>query len=237
MGRNRRILILSCLPVSVALAGCSLPGDGSSSNDDQGVSAEIASGVTQAATNNGATDPGPRVGAAGAGAPLTAQPIDPDSIAAQTEAGAACFRGSQPGMKQLCERVVIRFQEFDSVGGSTVSTGLPGFIPAGTVEAGTGLGPTFNGAGCQVCHSQPGVLGSGVGPTSPQFPGQANPQVALATLDGARNTVPSFITSTGPIREARFKSDSGVHDLYTIAGRGDATGCNALQPDFAAAVR
>jgi CxxC motif-containing protein (DUF1111 family) len=77
-------------------------------------------------------------------------------------------------------------------------------------------------------------LGAGVAPSSPQFPGTPNPQVAIATLDGAKNTVPSFITATGPIREARFKSDGGVHDLYTIAGRSDASGCNAQQPPFAA---
>src|SRR5271154_810659 len=170
---------------------------------------------TAAVTNKGATDPGPRAGAAGAGAPLTAQPIDPDSATAQAQAGVACFPGLQPGMKHLCEQAVIRFQEIDSVFGSQVSTGIPGFIAAGTVETGTGVGPTFNNVGCQVCHSQPGVLGAGVGTASPQFPGQTNPQVAIATLDGARNTVPSFITATGPIREARFKSDSGVHGLYT----------------------
>jgi hypothetical protein len=31
-----------------------------------------------------------------------------------------------------------------------------------------------------------------------------NPQVALANLDGATNTAPSFITPDGPVREARF---------------------------------
>jgi CxxC motif-containing protein (DUF1111 family) len=56
--------------------------------------------------------------------------------------------------------------------------------------------------------------------------------VALAKLDGATNTVPSFITVNGPVREARFVSDGGVHDLYTIAGRSDAHGCNLAQPDF-----
>jgi CxxC motif-containing protein (DUF1111 family) len=57
--------------------------------------------------------------------------------------------------------------------------------------------------------------------------------VVQASLDGARNTVPSFITASGPVREARFKSDGGVHDLFTIAGRSDAVGCNLAQPDFA----
>ena len=70
-----------------------------------------------------------------------------------------------------------------------------------------------------------------------------NPQVLLATLDGATNTVPSFITADGPVREARFIKnsngtlDGGVHALYTITGRSDAPGCNLAQPDFATAHR
>ena len=66
-----------------------------------------------------------------------------------------------------------------------------------------------------------------------------NPQVALANLDGANNTVPSFITANGPVREARFirssngSLDGGVHGLYTIAGRSDAPGCALAQPNFA----
>jgi CxxC motif-containing protein (DUF1111 family) len=61
-------------------------------------------------------------------------------------------------------------------------------------------------------------------------------------LDGAHNTVPSFITTNGPVREARFINnpdgtpDGGVHDLFTIAGRSDAGSCNLAQPAFAAAV-
>jgi CxxC motif-containing protein (DUF1111 family) len=76
---------------------------------------------------------------------------------------------------------------------------------------------------------------------SPQNP-IANPQVALATLDSATNTVPSFITTDGPMREARFIStstgaaDGGVHDLYSIQGRSDASGCILAQPDFATAI-
>jgi mono/diheme cytochrome c family protein len=66
--------------------------------------------------------------------------------------------------------------------------------------------------------------------------------VALATLDGAHNTVPSFITANGPVREARFVTnpdgtpDGGVHDLFTIAGRSDAGSCTLAQPNFAAQV-
>ena len=80
-----------------------------------------------------------------------------------------------------------------------------------------------------------------MGGTSPAI----NPEVAVATLDGAQNRVPSFITLNGPVREARFVNassgdkqaahgngeqgrevlDGGVHHLYTITGRIDAPGC------------
>ncbi|HTS37371.1 MAG TPA: di-heme oxidoredictase family protein [Candidatus Solibacter sp.] len=120
-----------------------------------------------------------------------------------------------------------RFTEVDSV--------------SGTIEEGSGLGPTFNGNSCAQCHAQPAIGGSSPGQNSPQNP-VPNPQVALATLDGAVNTVPSFITANGPVREARFVAtdptnlysalDGGVHDLYTIQGRTDAPGCVLAQPNF-----
>jgi CxxC motif-containing protein (DUF1111 family) len=65
-----------------------------------------------------------------------------------------------------------------------------------------------------------------------------NPQVALATAEGANNTVPSFISANGPVREARFVKnadgtpDGGVHALFTIAARSDAPGCKLAQPRF-----
>ena len=120
------------------------------------------------------------------------------------------------------------FMEIDSVSGAI------------TNEAGSGLGPTFNGNSCAQCHAQPAIGGSSPGQKSPQN-SVANPQIALATLDGATNTVPSFITADGPMREARFvmaitqagaTPDGGVHGLYTIAGRSDAKGCTLAQPDF-----
>ena len=106
-------------------------------------------------------------------------------------------------------------------------------------ESGTGLGPIFNANSCATCHAEPAMGGSSPGMNSPQHPAP-NPQIALATLDGAHNTVPPFITANGPVREARFvrnpdgSSDGGVHDLYTIAGRTDAQGCSLAQPAFAA---
>lgn len=96
-----------------------------------------------------------------------------------------------------------------------------------------GLGPRFNMDSCGGCHAFPATGGSAPA---------TNPQIAVATLNGATNTIPSFISSSGPVREARFvknsdgTADGGVHDLFTIAGRSDAVGCNLTQPDFATAV-
>jgi CxxC motif-containing protein (DUF1111 family) len=102
------------------------------------------------------------------------------------------------------------FNEVDSVTGSVSNTGV-------------GLGPRFNLDSCGGCHAQPAAGGS-----SPSV----NPQVAVATKMGATNIVPSFITLGGPVREVRFKADGGVHDIYTISGRTDASGCTIAQPDF-----
>jgi CxxC motif-containing protein (DUF1111 family) len=94
-----------------------------------------------------------------------------------------------------------------------------------------GLGPTFNSDSCVSCHSQPAMGGSS--PSATIFPKIGpNPQVAVATENGATNLVPFFVTADGPVREARFPSDGGVHDLFTIAGRKDAPGCALAQPDF-----
>lgn len=101
--------------------------------------------------------------------------------------------------------------------------------PPGTGNG--GLGPGFNALACGDCHSQPATLG-----TSPAM----NPQIAAAKAMGATNKIPSFISSKGPVREARFVKkadgtpDGGVHNLFTITGRTDAPGCNLPQPDFAA---
>jgi CxxC motif-containing protein (DUF1111 family) len=95
----------------------------------------------------------------------------------------------------------------------------------------SGLGPGFNELSCASCHIFPAVGGSS--PTT-------NPQVTDANVDGATNVIPSFVTATGPIREARFvlnadgTPDGGVHDLFSIQGRSDAQGCVYPQPNFAA---
>jgi len=97
-----------------------------------------------------------------------------------------------------------------------------------TKGSNNGLGPRFNSNQCFSCHAQPDAGGS-----SPA----RNPLFAVASLRGAKNTVPWFITQNGPVREARFKesngvSDGSVHDLFVITGRSDAPGCNIGQPDF-----
>src|SRR5689334_3999619 len=121
------------------------------------------------------------------------------------------------------------FQEIDSVSGTIAG------------EDGKGLGPRYNSRSCAACHAQPAVGG-----TAPA----TNPQIGDATADGAHNTIPSFITSTGPVREARFpfffdangnpdttRPNGGVEDLYVIVGRTDAGTCTTLaQPSFAQAV-
>jgi len=92
-----------------------------------------------------------------------------------------------------------------------------------------GLGPRMNLDSCGGCHQQPALGG-----TSPAL----NPQVAFAPQNGGTDIVPSFITTDGPVREARFirnsdgTPDGGVHAVFTITGRTDAEGCSIAQPDF-----
>ncbi len=105
------------------------------------------------------------------------------------------------------------------------------FAEVEVVQGGSnnGLGPRFNSNQCFSCHAQPEAGG-----TSPA----QNPLIEVATLNGAKNLVPWFITPNGPVREARFKrnpdgtNDGQVHALFVITGRRDAVGCNIGQPDF-----
>jgi CxxC motif-containing protein (DUF1111 family) len=124
-----------------------------------------------------------------------------------------------------------RFQAVESVSGS----------PAGN----NGLGPRFNSNSCSSCHAQPAVGGTGAA-TNPEFGFTTN-----GVAPG--NIMPSFITATGPTREARFpfffnsngtvntsEPNGGVEDLFTVTGRSDAGTCNSStvlpQPSFATAV-
>jgi len=172
--------------------------------------AAAQAGVGSASRN--VTDPGVRGGAAGAGGPL---------------------QGLTPTQLTFFNAVAVRFLEVDSVSGNAGSS--PNSTPPLQAdETGSGLGPRFNLNACAGCHVFPAVGGSS--PTT-------NPQISVATLDGAKNTIPSFISINSPIREARFPNvpgtntpDGGVHDLFVITGRVDASGCNITQPNFPQAV-
>jgi CxxC motif-containing protein (DUF1111 family) len=128
-------------------------------------------------------------------------------------------------------------------GASGAGDPLPGLLPqeleyfnAGKAEfeeaeaITEGVGPRMNLDSCGGCHAQPALGG-----TSPAL----NPQFAFANQNGGTDTIPSFITADGPVREARFirnhdgTADGGVHALFTITGRTDAAGCSLKQPDFA----
>ena len=90
----------------------------------------------------------------------------------------------------------------------------------------SGLGPRFNSNSCASCHAFPSV--GGTSPlTNPQVAAGSHAQVNVLLLL-------NIISNLGPVREVRFKSDGGVHDLFTIAGRSDTPpGCVISQPDFA----
>ena len=105
-----------------------------------------------------------------------------------------------------------------------------------------GLGPTFNSNSCSSCHSQPTTGGSS--PNQNQFPYVGpNPQVAF--VGEGNNTQPYFISSVGPVTEARFPffvdannnltnvADGSVHDVFVISGMsGVSPNCNIAQPNF-----
>jgi CxxC motif-containing protein (DUF1111 family) len=183
-------------------------------------SGEKCAGLPAGALGTSPVDRGPRPGPPGAGSP----PLHGDRHAAEQAAARACLSGLAFPMMALCAKGLMRFQEVASVSGT-----LPG-------ETGGGLGPTFSGNSCAMCHAQPAVLGSSPSVRSPQNP-LPNPQVALATRDGARNSIPPFVTLDDPVREVLFKSDNDIHALFTIAGRSDARGCGQEQPDFAENLR
>jgi len=161
-------------------------------------------------------DPGPRGGQPGAGSPV--QGVIGDAL-------------------RFFNTSLSQFIEVETVTGAPLGS-PPGSVPFSPGNG--GLGPTFNGNACSMCHIQPAVGG-----TSPAL----NPQVAVANFNGAANTLPFFVKANGPVREARFKyhydrnghpdwknPDGSVHDLFTIVGMSDApTGCTATvlpQEDF-----
>jgi CxxC motif-containing protein (DUF1111 family) len=120
-----------------------------------------------------------------------------------------------------------------AIGGLTIkeakffSDGLDRFNEVDTVAS--GLGPRFNLNSCAGCHAFPAVGGS-----SPASNPQVNGGVAPAAQVNALVAL-GLISGTGPVREVRFKSDGGVHDLFTIVGLAGAPGgCTISQPNFQA---
>ncbi len=152
-------------------------------------------------------DPGPRVGFAASGNPTF--PNNPGNP----------IQGLSPQQIAFFQNGLSQFIEVEDVALPSPGNG--------------GLGPTFNSNSCGSCHSQPAA--GGTSPNANAFPnvGQ-NPQFTVGQYMGGSNAIPFFVTADGPVREARFKSDGGVHGLFTITGRGDAKGCSMAQPDFAA---
>jgi CxxC motif-containing protein (DUF1111 family) len=155
-------------------------------------------------------------------------PQDPGVRGGAVNSGQPLSSISQtPGAPDFFANGLLRFQEIESVQGG----------------ANNGLGPRFNSNQCSSCHSQPATGGSS--PSATVFPSVGpNPETLVYSLDGAQNTLPSFITPNGPVREARFKfflnpngslsstPDGGVHDLFVISGRSDAGTCAIKQPNF-----
>ncbi len=156
-------------------------------------------------------------------------PHDPGVRGGTVNAGQPLASVSQtPGASDFFSDGLLRFQEIESVQNGTNN----------------GLGPRFNSNQCASCHSQPAI--GGTSPSTSVFPNIGpNPETLVYLQDGAQNTLPSFITPNGPVREARFKfflnsngslssnSDGGVHALFVISGRTDAGNCAIKQPNFA----
>lgn len=143
------------------------------------------------------------------------KPVDPGVRVGAPGAGGP-LKGLTADETAFFQDGIARFAEIESVTGGRNN----------------GLGPRFNSNQCLSCHAQPS--GGGSSPAR-------NPLIAVATLNGGRNSVPWFITANGPIREARFKrssngaADGEVHAMFVITGRRDAPGCNISQPNFLAA--
>lgn len=163
-------------------------------------------------------DPGVRKGSPGGGNPLTGlTPIELSMF------GEGLQRAIQ--LEAVCDDCA------DLELGTFVDPGKANFV---TKTNSAGLGTRFNGDQCLSCHNQPALGGSGgfmvPNPQDPpnRYRTPENPMFDLIPhRKGATNSVPSFITQYGPIREVRFASrpdgnpDGGVHQLFTVVGRSD----------------
>ncbi len=149
--------------------------------------------------------------------PASAQAVDPGI----RSVGAPGFMEPVPGANATERQLLL--------------TGINGFGQGG--ELTLGMGPRFNAFNCTNCHIFP-TFGGASSPTD-------NVQKGIFEQiqnGGARNVLPPFITSNGPMLEARFKRkpdgspDGSVHPLFVTSGlvdvSADATNCNIAQPDF-----
>ena len=200
------------LLLGILLIGCNGGSDPAPVTDSSAPADAPSTAEAVRATIEALRQDGPRSDATAAWKPPPSNAKDPGPRAVATDAGGPMSALSATQMAAF-NAGAVDFKEAE-----------------GTEE---GLGPTMNLDSCGGCHSHPALGG-----TSPPV----NPQVAFATLLGAKNKLPSFITAEGPVREARFvrnadgSPDGGVHGLFTISGRSDAAGCSLTQPDFAAEV-
>ena len=147
-------------------------------------------------------------------------------VGAQNDPGA---RGADAGAGGPVAGLTVKEGKFFQAGAEAFSetASVTGSV-AGTEP---GLGPRFNSSSCVSCHSHPAMGGS-----SPAD----NPQVTVGPqkqVDGLIGL--GIISNKGPVREVRFTTDGGVHDLFTIAGMpGAPAGCTSAmlpQPNFEAA--
>jgi CxxC motif-containing protein (DUF1111 family) len=175
-------------------------------------------------------------------------------VTALLAAGAAYAQVVDPGVRSSTG--INAGQPLASVSGNAndlafFQAGLDQFNEHQTVTGDNpGLGPRFNLDGCGGCHSQPAP--GGTSPNANIFPNVGpNPQsqvIVNGVVSGNTNTIPSFITANGPVREARFpfffnangtantaNPNGGVETLFTVSGRADAAGCSLQQPGFAQA--
>jgi CxxC motif-containing protein (DUF1111 family) len=170
---------------------------------------------------------------AAAGVSLLFFQVDFVSSQVSSQAGGGThFKASDPGVRGGAAGAGGQIAGLSGTQAAFFTDGLDTFNEVDAVP--DGLGPRMNLDSCAGCHAQPATGG-----TSPFV----NPQVAFAGKDGGSDTVPSFISANGPVREARFVTnpdgtpDGGVHDLFTITGRAGANGCMLAQPDFATALK
>jgi len=204
---------------------------------------------------------------------MTSRKLPLLTIAAAMMLAATAFAQTDPGVQggtrcntingvQVCTGSALSSVQKDTTNSviAFFNDGLARFQDVESVNGGpaNGLGPRFNFNQCSGCHSQPAIGGTGPA-NNPEFKvvGNCANGVAQTQADegvkaiacSTTNTTPSFITATGPTREARFpfffnangtvntaNPNGGVEALFTVSGRPDGgTGCSLQQPSFAAA--